>query len=184
MACVCSRESSPLPPEVVCRILNRGFGDSKIWFLQKLNFLLQGDILLQDDCPRRSYFAKICLFFLENVESSQQLASETIFPEVLIGLVIKTYTFGLWFIQKVHRDIPCIRQVWKGLGIQTRAPRLEEWRGGEREMTSGIGLTGCILLTPTKSLADSKDKASAGDPWPVFVLSFFCFETQTLECFH
>lgn len=51
-------------------------------------------------------------------------------------------------------------------------------------MTPGIGLTGCILLTPTKSLADSKDKASAGDPWPVFVLSFLCFETQTLECFH
>ena len=134
--------------------------------------------------PQEELLCQDLLIFLENVESSQQLASETIFPEVLIGLVIKTYTFGLWFIQKVHRDIPCIRQVWKGLGIQTRAPRLEEWRGGEREMTSGIGLTGCILLTPTKSLDDSKDKASAGDPWPVFVLSFFWFETQTLECFN
>lgn len=35
------------------------------------------------------------LIFLENVESSQQLASETIFPEALIALVIKTYAFGL-----------------------------------------------------------------------------------------
>ena len=124
------------------------------------------------------------LIFLENIESSQQLASETIFPEVLIGLVIKTYIFGLWFIQKVHRDIPCIRQVWKGLGIQIRPPRLEEWRVGEREMSPGIGLTWYILLTPTKTLADSKDKASAGDPWPAFVVSFFYFEIQTLECFH
>lgn len=122
------------------------------------------------------------LIFLENVESSQQLASETIFPEALIALVIKTYAFGLWFIQKVHRNIPCIRQVWKGLGIQARSPRLKEWRRGERKMTPGIGFTCCILLMPTKFLADSTDKAGAGVPCPVFLVSFFCFKTQTLEC--